>query len=169
MIILMLPTAQACQISYKNETTNKIDIKQETQINNHVNIQTTMVTRDSTKQPLLQFWGTTDSITWNETVHKFEGSVPTGPPASFKFIFTNHGDRPAKIKSVEAACSCTASEYSREEILPGKTGWVSAAYKTANTFGYFNKHIDVQFEGSDKTYRLYLTGTVNPYDTGDKK
>ncbi len=104
-----------------------------------------------------------DSIAWNETTHFFEGGVPTGPPASFKFQFTNYSLHPIKVKGVEAACSCTATDFSRNEILPGETGWIQAAYKTENTFGFFKKYVDVFFEGSVNKHRLYLTGSVDPY------
>ncbi len=104
-----------------------------------------------------------DSIAWNETIHFFEGGVPTGPPASFKFQFTNYSQHPIKVKGVEAACSCTATDFSRDAIPPGESGWIQAAYKTENTFGFFKKYVDVFFEGSTNKHRLYLTGSVDPY------
>ena len=104
-----------------------------------------------------------DSIAWNETTHTFEGVVPTGPPATFKFIFTNYSNHPIKVKGVDAACSCTATDFTRNEIPPGSSGWIQAAYKTENTFGYFKKYVDVLFEGSPNKHRLYLTGSVDPY------
>jgi hypothetical protein len=104
-----------------------------------------------------------DSIAWNETTHTFEGGVPTGPPATFKFVFTNYSNHPIKVKGVDAACSCTATDFTRNEIPPGSSGWIQAAYKTENTFGYFKKYVDVFFEGSPNKHRLYLTGSVDPY------
>lgn len=104
-----------------------------------------------------------DSIAWNETTHTFEGAVPTGPPATFKFVFTNYSNHPIKVKGVDAACSCTATDFTRNDIPPGSSGWIQAAYKTENTFGYFKKYVDVFFEGSPNKHRLYLTGSVDPY------
>ena len=104
-----------------------------------------------------------DSIAWNETTHTFEGGVPTVPPATFKFVFTNYSNHPIKVKGVDAACSCTATDFTRNEIPPGSSGWIQAAYKTENTFGYFKKYVDVFFEGSPNKHRLYLTGSVDPY------
>lgn len=104
-----------------------------------------------------------DSIAWNETTHTFEGGVPTGPPATFKFVFTNYSNHPIKVKGVDAACSCTATDFTRNEIPSGSSGWIQAAYKTENTFGYFKKYVDVFFEGSPNKHRLYLTGSVDPY------
>lgn len=121
--------------------------------------------KNSVDQPITQdsLVKLLDSIAWNETTHTFEGGVPTGPPATFKFIFTNYSNHPIKIKGVDAACSCTATDFTRNEIPPGSSGWIQAAYKTENTFGYFKKYVDVTFEGSPNKHRLYLTGSVDPY------
>lgn len=101
-----------------------------------------------------------DTIVWNEHIHDFQ-TVPSGPPASTKYTFINKTPQKIKIDKVEVGCSCTASDYSKSEILPNDTGWISASYKTANTFGYFRKHVDVFFTNGKKTH-LILTGTVDP-------
>ena len=102
----------------------------------------------------------TDTILWNEHIHDFK-MVPSGPPANTKYIFVNLTQQTIKIDRVEVGCSCTASEYSKNDIKPNDTGWISASYKTANTFGYFRKHVDVFFTNGQKTH-LILTGTVDP-------
>ena len=136
---------------------------------NHLN-STTLTSKDATAQSLYENPITQDSliklldsVAWNETTHQFEGGVPTGPPAKFKFVFTNYSDHPIKVAKVDAACSCTATDYSKDLIESGKSGWIEAAYKTENTFGYFKKYIDVFFEGKTNKHRLYLTGSVDPY------
>lgn len=101
-----------------------------------------------------------DTILWNEHVHDFK-MVPSGPPAMTKYSFVNQTQQTIKIDRVEVGCSCTASDYSKNDIQPNDTGWISASYKTANTFGYFRKHIDVFFTNGKKTH-LILTGTVDP-------
>lgn len=102
----------------------------------------------------------TDTILWNEHIHDFK-MVPSGPPANTKYTFVNLTQQTVKIDRVEVGCSCTASEYSKNDIKPNDTGWISASYKTANTFGYFRKHVDVFFTNGQKTH-LILTGTVDP-------
>jgi hypothetical protein len=87
--------------------------------------------------------------------------VPSGPPANTKYTFVNQTQQTIKIDKVEVGCSCTASDYSKNDIKPNDTGWISASYKTANTFGYFRKHVDVFFTNGKKTH-LILTGTVDP-------
>lgn len=101
-----------------------------------------------------------DTILWNEHIHDFK-MVPSGPPANTKYTFVNQTQQTIKIDKVEVGCSCTASDYSKNDIKPNDTGWISASYKTANTFGYFRKHVDVFFTNGKKTH-LILTGTVDP-------
>lgn len=101
-----------------------------------------------------------DTIVWNEHIHDFQ-TVPSGPLATTKYIFVNKTPVNIKIDKVEVGCSCTASDYSKNEIKPNDTGWISASYKTANTFGYFRKHVDVFFTNGKNTH-LILTGTVDP-------
>ncbi len=105
-----------------------------------------------------------DSIFWIERIHQF-GDVPSGPPATTKFVFINKGNKPVSISEVQAGCSCTATDYTKGLISPNDTGFVSASYKTANTFGFFRKHIDVFFDHQDKKHHLILTGNVDPMRT----
>ncbi len=102
-----------------------------------------------------------DSIYWFERIHQF-GDVPSGPPALTKFMFINKGNKPVSISEVQAGCSCTATDYTKGLISPDDTGFVSASYKTANTFGFFRKHVDVFFDHKDKKHHLILTGNVDP-------
>jgi hypothetical protein len=107
-----------------------------------------------------------DTILWNEHLHDFK-MVPSGPPANTKYTFVNKSKETIKIDRVEVGCSCTASDYSKNDIKPNDTGWISASYKTANTFGYFRKHVDVFFTNGKKTH-LILAGTVDPMIPLDK-
>ncbi len=105
-----------------------------------------------------------DSVYWFERIHSF-GDVPSGPPATTKFYFINKGNKPISISDVQAGCSCTATEFTKGLISPNDTGFVSAAYKTANTFGFFRKHVDVFFDHKEKKHHLILTGNVDPMRT----
>lgn len=103
---------------------------------------------------------TVDTIIWNEQQHDFK-DVPSGPPAVTKFYFINKTQKNVTITSVEAGCSCTASEYTRTDIKPNDTAFITASYKTINTFGYFRKHLDVGISNGKK-FHLLLVGNVDP-------
>jgi len=101
-----------------------------------------------------------DTILWNEHLHDFK-DVPSGPPAVTKFYFINKTKEAVTITKVEAGCSCTASDYSKDPIKVNDTAWITASYKTSNTFGMFKKHLDVGLSNG-KSFHLILTGNVDP-------
>ncbi len=100
-----------------------------------------------------------DTILWNEHQHDFK-DVPSGPPAVTKFYFINKTKESVTITKVEAGCSCTASDYTKEAIKSNDTAWITASYKTSNTFGMFKKHLDVGLSNG-KSFHLILTGNVD--------
>lgn len=99
----------------------------------------------------------TIQLTWNSTVHDFT-EVPVGHPVTATFEFTNTGKEPITITKVKSSCGCTVAGYSKEPVLPGKTGEVSATYNAARE-GNFNKAVTV-YMNSNQTQRLSVKGIV---------
>jgi len=93
-------------------------------------------------------------------MHDFK-DVPSGPPARTKFFFINNSTKAITITALHPGCSCTATDFTKTPVLPKDTGWVTADYKTSNTFGRFRKHIDVYFDKNPNGYHLILTGNVD--------
>ncbi len=106
---------------------------------------------------------TNETIEWAKTTHDF-GTVKMGPKADTEFKFTNKGATPVTVKSAQPSCGCTASDYSKEPIMPGKTGYIKASYGTEGRPGFFKKSITVTFD-NDVIQVLNITGTVSS-DTG---
>ncbi len=79
-----------------------------------------------------------DTLKWTKTTHDF-GTVKMGPKANAEFNFKNNGAAPVTIKSANPSCGCTASDYSKEPIMPGKMGHIKAAYGTKGRPGFFKK------------------------------
>ncbi|MBX7107199.1 MAG: DUF1573 domain-containing protein [Chitinophagales bacterium] len=102
---------------------------------------------------------TASPVSWlSGTSHDF-GRILQNTPASYIFEFSNTGKDPVTITRVQPSCSCTALDYTREEILPGKKGLIKISYN-AHTAGMFNKTITVTTDpGSDNTI-LTITGEV---------
>lgn len=44
------------------------------------------------------------------------------------FEFTNTGNQPLLIKDVKSSCGCTVPSFSKEPIMPGKTGKIEVKY-----------------------------------------
>ncbi len=76
------------------------------------------------------------------------------------FSFINDGDQPIKITGVRASCGCTTPGWSKEEVMPGDSGFVKARYNPRNRPGKFRKSLRVSSNGGQKL--LYITGFVKP-------
>jgi|SRR6185437_11432650 len=86
------------------------------------------------------------------------GKLPQGTPASATFKFTNESKEPVALKAVQPGCGCTTSDYTKEPVAPGKTGYVKATYN-AMAMGSFNKSVTVTTDGGDMTV-LIIHGEV---------
>ena len=90
--------------------------------------------------------------------HDF-GKVEQGKPVTHVFEFKNTGTDPVVISDAQASCGCTKPSWTREAILPGKTGTVSATYNAAAA-GPFNKSVTVTSNAEAGQIVLYLKGEV---------
>jgi len=85
-------------------------------------------------------------------------------PAVFDFKFANTGKIPLIIQGVEASCGCTTPEWSREPVLPGKTGFIKVSYNPEFRPGIFTKSITVMANIPKSVVILTITGEVIPRD-----
>ena len=90
--------------------------------------------------------------------HDF-GKIEQGKPATFTFEFKNTGSEPVIISDASASCGCTKPSWSKDPIMPGKTGSVSATYNAA-AGGPFNKSVTVMSNAETPSVVLYLKGEV---------
>lgn len=104
------------------------------------------------------FAQTEDGIKWEKKTHDF-GSIKMGPKAEVTFRFTNTTKAPVVITAATPSCGCTASDYTKTPIMPGKTGEVTASYGTDGRPGFFQKSIKVSFDNGSST-DLIISGTV---------
>ena len=100
----------------------------------------------------------TDSIAFEKVVHDY-GTIVQGADGHCEFTFTNKGKRPLIINEVRASCGCTVPDWTREPILPGKTGVIKAKYNTAIP-GNFNKSITVRSNAANGVVILRIKGQV---------
>ena len=89
------------------------------------------------------------------------GTVPVNADGNRVFTFKNTGNKPLILSNVQPGCGCTASEWPRDPIMPGKSGQIKVHYNTAN-IAPFKKSIDV-FSNDPVNGRvvLYIQGTVD--------
>ncbi|MFA0963055.1 DUF1573 domain-containing protein [Roseivirga sp. BDSF3-8] len=96
-------------------------------------------------------------LTFEESTHDF-GKIQEGSIATHEFRFVNTGDQPLIISNVRASCGCTTPFYTKEPILPGKEGVITASYNSKNRPGVFHKSISVNTNAATPSSVLYIKG-----------
>ncbi|MCD9574312.1 DUF1573 domain-containing protein [Flavobacterium soyae] len=98
------------------------------------------------------------TIVWKaETIDV--GQIPQGTPKVIVYEFKNTGKTAVVITQVQGSCGCTATDYTKEPILPGKSAKVTATYNAANK-GAFTKTVTVTTSAETAPKILTLKGTV---------
>ncbi|WP_236979220.1 DUF1573 domain-containing protein [Membranihabitans maritimus] len=97
-------------------------------------------------------------VEWEFTEFNF-AVIEQGKPVEVIFRVTNDNEGPLVIKNVKTSCGCTASDYSKEPILPGATSEIKATYNAAK-LGKFTKTIRVYTNQSDEPVVLTIRGEV---------
>ena len=97
-------------------------------------------------------------LKFTKETHDF-GKVEQGKPVTHVFEFKNTGTDPIVINDAQASCGCTKPSFSREPIMPGKSGSISATYNAAAA-GPFNKSVTVTSNAEAGQAVLYLKGEV---------
>ncbi len=106
---------------------------------------------------------TVENMVFKSDMHDF-GTVSEGGAADYTFTFTNTGKEPIIIQRAQPSCGCTASDWTKEPVLPGKTGYVKASYGTQGRPGPFTKTITVLSNAGAKV--LTFKGEVEKAPTG---
>jgi hypothetical protein len=102
------------------------------------------------------------AMEFQKTEHNFGTIKEEIGAVTTQFTFKNTGDAPIIIQRVSSSCGCTTPSYTRQPILPGKEGTISAQYSTVRRPGTFNKTIRVYTNIPDTVYVLTIKGNVTP-------
>lgn len=92
------------------------------------------------------------------TTHNF-GKIPQSIPAKYKFTISNSGNEPLIIQNVQKTCGCTVTDWTKDPIMPGESGYVTAQYNAAR-MGSFKKPITVISNATNSPLRLHFKGEV---------
>lgn len=76
------------------------------------------------------------------------------------FRFTNSGQSPLVIYSVEVSCDCTDIEYSKKPIMPGERSEIYVEYDHKKVLGTFYKAIQVYANTDAGRHIITLKGEV---------
>jgi len=101
-------------------------------------------------------------LVFDSDVHDFGTVSEKDKYAVHSFSFTNTGKSPLVVNNVTSSCGCTATNWTKTPVDPGKTGIVTLTYSTVGRVGAINKVATVftNEEGGFKRHRLSITGTV---------
>ena len=98
----------------------------------------------------------------DKTVHDFGDVLVSDGPQACTFVVKNISDAPVAIYEVYSSCGCTGVDWTREPILPGRTGTIEATYKNEDGPYPFDKTLTVFFSFDvKKPVILRLRGVVH--------
>ncbi|MDB5239854.1 MAG: hypothetical protein JWP57_479 [Spirosoma sp.] len=97
-------------------------------------------------------------LKFSKETHDF-GKIEQGKPVTHVFEFKNAGTDPVVINDAQASCGCTKPSWTREPVMPGKMGSVSATFNAASA-GQFTKTVTVTSNAEGGQTVLYLKGEV---------
>ncbi len=95
---------------------------------------------------------------FNEEKHDF-GKIPQGKPVTTQFVFTNIGEQPLILTSVQPTCGCTVAEYTKVPVKKGEKGTITITYNAA-AVGGFTKAIVVTSNAATPQKNLVISGEV---------
>lgn len=101
-------------------------------------------------------------FTFETTKWNFGEIEETGGKVNHTFIFTNTSSKPQSIEHVKTSCGCTTTLYSREPVLPGRTGEIEVVFDPVKQPGRFQKNIRITTNGGKSVYNLSISGMVKP-------
>ncbi|WP_185156252.1 DUF1573 domain-containing protein [Fulvivirga kasyanovii] len=96
---------------------------------------------------------------WEESQTYDFGKIAKNVPVTHSFRFTNTGDTPLIISSAKASCGCTVAAFTKDPIMPGASGEITATYN-AQKSGLFQKGITIASNAQENVVVLYLKGEV---------
>ncbi|MCP4456616.1 MAG: DUF1573 domain-containing protein [Cytophagales bacterium] len=101
-------------------------------------------------------------LNFQKEIHDFGRIKEADGSAEYSFLFVNSGDQNVKISDVNVSCGCTSSLWSKEELMPGDSGIVTALFNTSNRPGDFVKSLHVISDASNSKIALLIEGYVIP-------
>lgn len=99
-----------------------------------------------------------NSLEIDKLVHNFGDILLSSGPVSCEFKVTNTGDKPAVIYNVISSCGCTDVKWTREPLMPGKTGKISVTYTNDEGAYPFDKSLTAYFSDVKKPVILKIRG-----------
>ena len=107
---------------------------------------------DAQSQPLT-------NLVLSENTFDF-GDIKKGESVEHEYQVTNTGKNPLIISSVVPGCGCTAPDYTKDPIMPGKTGTITLKFDSSNFDGQIHKQAEVYANVEKTPIVIEFTGNV---------
>jgi hypothetical protein len=101
-------------------------------------------------------------ISFTQKEYDFGTFPESGGLVIHDFQFTNTGKVPLILHDVKASCGCTTPEWTKEPVLPGKSGSIRVTFNPKNRPGSFSKTIQVNSNAELPVVTLSIEGVVIP-------
>lgn len=98
-------------------------------------------------------------IQFDEMKYDF-GSAKQGEVVKHVFKFKNTGTQPLVISNIGVSCGCTTPEWTKDPVMPGKTGIITANFNTAGKMGIQNKVLTVESNSAGGNAMVSVIGEV---------
>ncbi len=90
------------------------------------------------------------------------GKIKKGDKVEHVYEVTNTGTNPLVISEVKPGCGCTAPDFTKEPIMPGKKGKITLHFDSSNFDGAVNKYADVFANVEKAPIKLTFTANIQP-------
>lgn len=101
------------------------------------------------------------SIALSESNFDF-GKIKKGDKVEHVYEITNTGKNPLVISEVKPGCGCTAPDFTKEPILPGKKGKITLHFDSSSFDGNVQKYADVFANVEKSPIKLTFTANIQP-------
>lgn len=90
------------------------------------------------------------------------GKIKKGDKVEHIYEITNTGTNPLVISEVKPGCGCTAPDFTKDPILPGKKGKITLHFDSSNFDGNVQKYADVFVNVEKSPIKLTFTADIQP-------
>ncbi|WP_375181148.1 DUF1573 domain-containing protein [Chryseobacterium sp.] len=90
------------------------------------------------------------------------GKIKKGDKVEHVYEITNTGTNPLIISEVKPGCGCTAPDFTKDPIMPGKKGKITLHFDSTNFDGNVNKFADVFANVEKAPIRINFTANIQP-------
>lgn len=101
------------------------------------------------------------SVEFDKVVHDFGDIAESDGPQTCTFKVKNIGKDPLAIYEVVTSCGCTDATWTKEPLLPGKSGKITVTYKNEDGPYPFDKTLTVYLSAVKKPVVLRIRGSVH--------